>query len=326
MRKKIFWFIPLLLASLLLLTKERNLSAQVFESPYRDAKVGEWILTSHQGLLTKTSCVKREENMVTIQQECSLDDKGAISLSELVIDAETGDILEVRNKDLKTEEMIRVPLPPAPSDDFPLEELGTEKIEVLAGSFEAEHYQMTILGQTTDIWISKDVPFFSPIKVMLGSTTTLELVDYGRSGALSSPKKEEKLIPKESKLFQNYPNPFNPETWIPFSLKDKARVTIKIYNLTGQLIRTLDLGEREAGEYTTKDKAAYWDGHNNEGEEIASGIYFYQLRAGDKVFTKMKPFQARLKLYGDTTIDGAVILENVHLLKHMLPMMRNGTI
>ncbi|MBU1487596.1 hypothetical protein KKH56_06075 [bacterium] len=46
-------------------------------------------------------------------------------------------------------------------------------------------------------------------------------------------------ITKETKAFQNYPNPFNPETWIPFSLKDKARVTIKIYNLTGQLIRTL---------------------------------------------------------------------------------------
>ena len=93
-------------------------------------------------------------------------------------------------------------------------------------------------------------------------------------------------ITEETKVLQNYPNPFNPETWIPFSLKEKARVTIKIYNLTGQLIRTLDLGEREAGEYTTKDKAAYWDGHNDEGEEIASGIYFYQLKAGDKVFTK----------------------------------------
>ncbi|MBU1487601.1 hypothetical protein KKH56_06100, partial [bacterium] len=65
MKKKTFWLIPLLLASLLLLTKERNLFAQVFESPYRDAKVGEWVLTSHQGLMTKTSCVKRERNMVT---------------------------------------------------------------------------------------------------------------------------------------------------------------------------------------------------------------------------------------------------------------------
>ena len=286
MKKKTFWLIPLLLASLLLLTKERNLFAQVFESPYRDAKVGEWVLTSHQGLMTKTSCVKRERNMVTIQQECSLDDKGTISLFELVIDAETGNILEMRNKDPKTQEMVKTPLPPAPSDDFSLEELGTERIEVLAGSLEAEHYRMTILGQATDIWMSKDVPFFSPIKVMLGPITTLELVDYDWSVALSSPKKEEKLIPKESKLLQNYPNPFNPETWIPFSLKDKAQVTIKIYNLTGQLIRTLSLGEKESEEYTSKNRAAYWDGHNNEGEEVASGVYFYQLKAGDKVFTK----------------------------------------
>lgn len=93
-------------------------------------------------------------------------------------------------------------------------------------------------------------------------------------------------VREETKVFQNYPNPFNPETYIPFFLKEKAQITIKIYNLTGQLIRILDLGEREPGEYVTKDKAAYWDGHNDSGEEVASGIYFYQLRAGDKVFTK----------------------------------------
>ena len=91
---------------------------------------------------------------------------------------------------------------------------------------------------------------------------------------------------ESSALLQNYPNPFNPETWIPFTLKEKAQVVIRIYNLTGQLIKTLDLGEKEPGEYLSKDRAAYWNGHNDSGEEVASGIYFYQLRAGDKVLTK----------------------------------------
>jgi hypothetical protein len=82
-------------------------------------------------------------------------------------------------------------------------------------------------------------------------------------------------------LFQNFPNPFNPETWIPFELAKEANVTISIYNAKGQLIHTLNLGERKAGIYVTKDKAAYWDGRNSAGEKVANGLYFYTLQAGD---------------------------------------------
>jgi hypothetical protein len=87
-------------------------------------------------------------------------------------------------------------------------------------------------------------------------------------------------IPRATKLLTNYPNPFNPETWIPYELSQDTEVSIRIYTSTGQLVRTLDLGHKPAGFYTTKDKAAYWDGKSEVGEQVASGIYFYSIRAG----------------------------------------------
>lgn len=83
----------------------------------------------------------------------------------------------------------------------------------------------------------------------------------------------------QSKLFQNYPNPFNPETWIPFALAEPADVTIRIYNITGQLVKELPLGRRQAGLHLSRDKAAYWDGRNAFGERVSSGVYFYTINA-----------------------------------------------
>jgi len=89
------------------------------------------------------------------------------------------------------------------------------------------------------------------------------------------------IIPAKSLLLQNYPNPFNPETWIPYHLRDAAPVSIKIYNASGQLVRVLDMGHKDAGIYASRSRAAYWDGKNEAGEEVASGIYFYTITAGD---------------------------------------------
>ena len=89
------------------------------------------------------------------------------------------------------------------------------------------------------------------------------------------------LTPKETSLLPNYPNPFNPETWIPYRLGNDADVQITIYDATGGLVRRLDLGHRPAGNYANRSRAAYWDGLNASGELVASGVYFYQLRAGD---------------------------------------------
>jgi len=88
-------------------------------------------------------------------------------------------------------------------------------------------------------------------------------------------------IPSETKLLLNYPNPFNPETWIPYQLAESADVTVTIHSVNGRLIRTLAFGHQAAGVYQRKNEAAYWDGRNEFGEQVASGLYFYTLTAGN---------------------------------------------
>ena len=87
--------------------------------------------------------------------------------------------------------------------------------------------------------------------------------------------------PETTRLLQNYPNPFNPETWIPYQLSAAAEVSITIYNVTGNVVRKLDLGHQSAGNYLGRSQAAYWDGRNTLNERVASGIYFYQIQAGE---------------------------------------------
>ena len=94
------------------------------------------------------------------------------------------------------------------------------------------------------------------------------------------------LMPAETVLLPNYPNPFNPETWIPYQLKRPADVTLAIYDLNGQTVRTLVAGYQPAGVYRSRERAAYWDGRNEMGETVANGVYFYTLTAGDFTATR----------------------------------------
>ncbi len=93
-------------------------------------------------------------------------------------------------------------------------------------------------------------------------------------------------MPFETRLLKNYPNPFNPETWIPYQLTAPADAVITIYDVRGNLIRTLDLGHQPAGTYYRRSRAAYWNGRNNSGESVASGLYYYTLSAGDFTATR----------------------------------------
>lgn len=83
---------------------------------------------------------------------------------------------------------------------------------------------------------------------------------------------------RETQLFANFPNPFNPETWIPFTLRQGGEVTVSIYTASGHRVRTLRLGHLKPGSYATRETAAHWDGRNEEGDKVASGIYFYTLQ------------------------------------------------
>ncbi len=89
--------------------------------------------------------------------------------------------------------------------------------------------------------------------------------------------------PTVTALLPNYPNPFNPETWIPFDLSEAADVTVRVYDMRGGEVRRVALGYLDAGTYRGRSDAAYWDGRNEFGESVASGVYVYELRAGEFV-------------------------------------------
>ena len=106
-------------------------------------------------------------------------------------------------------------------------------------------------------------------------------VDDLRKAYLSLPLTVGDMHPAETILGQNFPNPFNPETWIPYQLEQSADVTLQIYDTSGGIVRTIDLGFKPQGFYMTRSTAAYWDGRNNMGEQVASGVYFYSLQTPD---------------------------------------------
>ena len=80
--------------------------------------------------------------------------------------------------------------------------------------------------------------------------------------------------PEKTQLLANYPNPFNPETWIPYELATDTDVTLTIYNAQGVVVRVLHLGQQSAGYYTDRERAAYWDGRNALGEQVAEWNLF----------------------------------------------------
>ena len=107
-----------------------------------------------------------------------------------------------------------------------------------------------------------------------------------RNAFLSLQLKVGDIQPQDTLLAQNFPNPFNPETWIPYQLSKATEVKISIYDVSGRLVRSLDLGWQPVGSYMTPSSAAYWDGKNAVGERVASGIYFYTLQTADFTATR----------------------------------------
>jgi hypothetical protein len=101
----------------------------------------------------------------------------------------------------------------------------------------------------------------------------------------TSVESEQTELPTKFDLSQNYPNPFNPTTTIRYSLPKASYVSIKIYNMLGQEVKTLFNGERNAGAFMVQ-----WNGDNNSGQKVASGAYIYRIVAGSFVETKKMMF------------------------------------
>lgn len=97
--------------------------------------------------------------------------------------------------------------------------------------------------------------------------------------------------PANTQLLTNHPNPANPETYIPYRLAKPADVTLTIYNIRGVVVRILAVGHQPAGYYTNRSRAIHWDSKNEFGERVATGLYFYQLKAGD--YTAMRKMLIR---------------------------------
>ena len=141
--------------------------------------------------------------------------------------------------------------------------------------------QAATIGDTLEISAQSPNPFIGvkPLRY----TITAEDVKRSR---IQLPELVAYEIPAETQLLSNYPNPFNPETWIPYRLAEDAFVILTIYDQTGQVVRTINVGHQTAAVYESRSKAIYWDGRNGLGEQVASGVYFYHLSAGDYSATR----------------------------------------
>ena len=125
------------------------------------------------------------------------------------------------------------------------------------------------------------------VRQWLTDAKAIEITDpIMRHGVMVLQQLLASLTPTQTQLLANYPNPFNPETWIPYRLAKDAFVTLTIYDGAGQVVRTIDLGHQTAAFYESRSQAIYWDGRNQVGEQVASGVYFYHLSAGDYSATR----------------------------------------
>ena len=116
--------------------------------------------------------------------------------------------------------------------------------------------------------------FEADVEIFEGQVTTL---DFEMTEAVNAGE----IIIFATELNNNYPNPFNPVTNIVYSIKEASNVTIEVYNLRGQLVKTLVNEVKETGSFTTT-----WDGTDNTNKSISSGVYFYKMRSGNFTSTK----------------------------------------
>lgn len=143
---------------------------------------------------------------------------------------------------------------------------------------------LLLVGQSLGVGAASPTYTSDNLSVLTNLYAMIEEIPYPDGGTELAKSLLKRLIqkysPRQTKLLHNYPNPFNPGTWIPYQLASDSKVSITIYDVSGRQIRVLDLGVQPRGSYVTKDKAAYWDGKNDVGESVSSGIYIYQMSAG----------------------------------------------
>ena len=147
------------------------------------------------------------------------------------------------------------------------------------------HFEDTTIFQDIDVGSTRFDPlttryFYAVVPVDAIGIMGMPSIDPNGITPIFNPP-DIPAAPMQTRLFQSYPNPFNPDVWIPYELGEDASVSVEIYNISGQLVRTLQVGMKKRGQYISRDKAVYWDGRTQLGERATSGVYFYVLKAGD---------------------------------------------
>jgi hypothetical protein len=116
---------------------------------------------------------------------------------------------------------------------------------------------------------------FTAMLAALDFTNLMPLLTVTDGAIVTAVSAEDVNLPTDFALDQNYPNPFNPETTIGYALPQKSDVRMTIFNTLGQLVRIVDRGVQPAGRHRLQ-----WDGRNHTGEQVSSGVYYYQITAG----------------------------------------------
>ena len=168
---------------------------------------------------------------------------------------------------------------------------GSSSITISKGSTESSSLTVsrtagTTAAVTVDIGTLPGLPSgHSGYALVKSGTLPLEVIS-AIGGAPAQVSNLNPQVPDATSVLPNYPNPSNPETWIPYQLAKPAKVTFTIYNTRGVVVRRLSLGHQLTGFYHNRSRAAYWDGKNESGESVASGIYFYTFAADDFTATR----------------------------------------
>ena len=149
----------------------------------------------------------------------------------------------------------------------------------LTGDFSVEIVMATVDPVYTDTDVTIGETYYYMVKAVDANGNVSEGTNVVNTSIVSVD--DERALPTAFGLSQNYPNPFNPTTSIEFALPEASQVTLEIYNLLGQKVRTLVNGFQQAGYITTS-----WDGMDQNGREVSSGTYIYRLQTEDVSFSK----------------------------------------
>ncbi len=116
-------------------------------------------------------------------------------------------------------------------------------------------------------------------------STVTDTAGYYRLDVITGVKENDNMVPSNFELGQNYPNPFSTATTIPYKLNNQSNISVKIYNILGQLVKELNVGTQLTGLHEIT-----WDGKNNLGQKVASGVYLYQLQTNNETLVKKMMF------------------------------------